>query len=302
MRLLNAAVLMTAAMCASAPGISTGMRVSGDMAWARAPPALGVTGAGAGGRGPGRLGRGRGVLLGPSMVAAVTDDVLENELRARARKALEKFEIMTEWLKGGDKQREEAEYCLLPTSDDPDAREMDKGFCTLNPDSPAMRYDPDVLLKPSSPAEYGSVGLRLAQVVWVATTFLAQLARDELMEEADGSEKVKERARDLREQLTKLGPTFVKVGQVLANRPDIVRADYMEELTKLQDKVPPFSSQVAFKMMEKGLGRPVDEVFSEITPEPIAAASLGQVYRATLRSNGEEVNKHKLPEQHTIVI
>jgi len=302
MRLLNAAVLMTAAMCASAPGISTGMRVSGDMAWARAPPALGVTGAGAGGRGPARLGRGRGVLLGPSMVAAVTDDVLENELRARARKALEKFEIMTEWLKGGDKQREEAEYCLLPTSDDPDAREMDKGFCTLNPDSPAMRYDPDVLLKPSSPAEYGSVGLRLAQVVLVATTFLAQLARDELMEEADGSEKVKERARDLREQLTKLGPTFVKVGQVLANRPDIVRADYMEELTKLQDKVPPFSSQVAFKMMEKGLGRPVDEVFSEITPEPIAAASLGQVYRATLRSNGEEVNKHKLPEQHTIVI
>lgn len=235
------------------------------------------------------MGRGRGPVLGASMVAAVPDDVLENNLRARVRKALEKFEVVTEWLRGQDKG-DNAEYCLLPTSDDPDAREMDKGFCTLNPDSPSMRYDPDVLLKPSSPAEYASVGLRLAQVVLVATTFLAQLARDELMEEADGSEKVKERARELREQLTKLGPTFVKVGQVLANRPDIVRADYMEELTKLQDKVPPFSSQVAFKMMEEGLGQPVDEVFSKITPEPIAAASLGQVYRATLRSNGEEVN------------
>jgi predicted unusual protein kinase regulating ubiquinone biosynthesis (AarF/ABC1/UbiB family) len=68
----------------------------------------------------------------------------------------------------------------------------------------------------------------------------------------------------------------VKAGQVLANRPDIVRADYMEQLCKLQDDVPSFPSAIAYEIIESELGREISEVYSAITPEPIAAASLGR--------------------------
>eukprot|EP00957_Ditylum_brightwellii_P163036 12414906-Ditylum_brightwellii.AAC.1 len=63
----------------------------------------------------------------------------------------------------------------------------------------------------------------------------------------------------------------------------------MVELQQLCDKVPSYDSKIAFKTIEKELGRTVDELFSEITPEPVAAASLGQVYKATLRSTGQTV-------------
>jgi len=63
----------------------------------------------------------------------------------------------------------------------------------------------------------------------------------------------------------------------------------MVELQKLCDKVPSFDSKIAFGTIEKELGRPVDDIFSEITPEPVAAASLGQVYKATLRDSGDTV-------------
>merc|ERR1712100_787435 len=66
-------------------------------------------------------------------------------------------------------------------------------------------------------------------------------------------------------------------------------ADFMEELTKLQDDVPAFKSEEAFALIEEELGKPVKDVFEEITPEPIAAASLGQVYKAKLKASGETV-------------
>ncbi|CAL5379282.1 unnamed protein product [Camellia sinensis] len=77
--------------------------------------------------------------------------------------------------------------------------------------------------------------------------------------------------------------------EVLANRPDIIREDYMNELCILQDDVPPFPNQVAFNIIEEELGQPLEAVFSKISAETIAAASLGQVYRATLRASGEDV-------------
>lgn len=97
------------------------------------------------------------------------------------------------------------------------------------------------------------------------------------------------RAAELRDILTALGPTFVKLGQALSVRPDIVGPDAMNELRLLCDAVPSFSNEVAFAMIEEELGRTVDEIFNDMSPAPIAAASLGQVYRATLRSNGKEV-------------
>ena len=96
------------------------------------------------------------------------------------------------------------------------------------------------------------------------------------------------RARQLRKLLTDLGPTFIKVGQALSTRPDLVNPKYLDELTKLQDQLPPFRSDIATRIIEAELGRTPEEVYSFISPEPVAAASLGQVYRARLYS-GEEV-------------
>ena len=80
----------------------------------------------------------------------------------------------------------------------------------------------------------------------------------------------------------------MKAGQVLANRPDVVRADFMEELTKLQDDVPAFKTEEAFAIIEKELGKSVKDLFEEIMPNR-SRASLGQVYKAKLKQTGETV-------------
>ncbi|HEY9692889.1 MAG TPA: AarF/ABC1/UbiB kinase family protein [Oculatellaceae cyanobacterium] len=97
-----------------------------------------------------------------------------------------------------------------------------------------------------------------------------------------------QRATQLRELLTKLGATFIKVGQALSTRPDLVRKDFLEELVKLQDELPPFDNAIALNIIETQLGRTVAEAYQEISPLPVAAASLGQVYKARLHT-GEEV-------------
>ncbi|QLL29885.1 AarF/ABC1/UbiB kinase family protein [Thermosynechococcus sichuanensis E542] len=98
----------------------------------------------------------------------------------------------------------------------------------------------------------------------------------------------RQRAIALRETLTRLGPAYIKVGQALSTRPDLLPAVYLEELTKLQDQLPPFPNEVAFQFIEEELGAPPSELFAELSDHPIAAASLGQVYRGKLHS-GEEV-------------
>ncbi|WP_164921133.1 ABC1 kinase family protein [Thermosynechococcus vestitus] len=98
----------------------------------------------------------------------------------------------------------------------------------------------------------------------------------------------RQRAIALRETLTRLGPAYIKVGQALSTRPDLLPAVYLEELTKLQDQLPPFPNEVAFQFIEEELGAPPNELFAELSDHPIAAASLGQVYRGKLHS-GEEV-------------
>lgn len=88
--------------------------------------------------------------------------------------------------------------------------------------------------------------------------------------------------------LTALGPAYIKFGQVLSTRPDVVGNDLALQLRVLQDKLPPFSIAAAKKAVAEELGRPVDEIFSEFS-EPVAAASIAQVHRARLRDSGEEV-------------
>ncbi|WP_017314328.1 ABC1 kinase family protein [Mastigocladopsis repens] len=96
------------------------------------------------------------------------------------------------------------------------------------------------------------------------------------------------RAIQLRELLTRLGPAYIKIGQALSTRPDLVPPVYLEELTQLQDKLPPFPNEIAYRFIEEELGSSPEEIYVELSAEPIAAASLGQVYKAKLKS-GEEV-------------
>ena len=115
-------------------------------------------------------------------------------------------------------------------------------------------------------------------------------------------EKNKEkRAADLRKLLTKLGPTFIKIGQALSTRPDLIRKDFLEELIKLQDQLPPFDNQTAFKIIESDLKGKVKEIYQEITPNPIAAASLGQVYRARLFTGEDVAVKVQRPNLRPII-
>jgi aarF domain-containing kinase len=99
----------------------------------------------------------------------------------------------------------------------------------------------------------------------------------------------RDRADKLREILSNLGPTFIKIGQAVSSRPDTLPPEFLRELEKLQDRLPPFPTDQALAVMEEDLGRPVSEVFSQISDIPVAAASLGQVYRARLRRDGSEV-------------
>ena len=92
----------------------------------------------------------------------------------------------------------------------------------------------------------------------------------------------------LRRSLIDLGPTFIKIGQALGTRADLLPLEYVKELATLQDQVPAYSTAEAFARIEAELGRPLHEAYPEIDNEPIAAASLGQVYRARL-ATGEEV-------------
>lgn len=99
----------------------------------------------------------------------------------------------------------------------------------------------------------------------------------------------------IRETLLDLGPTFIKVGQLFSTRADLFPTEYVEELSKLQDRVPAFSFEQVQSIVETDLGRPVSELFHSFDPIPLAAASLGQVHRAQLRSGEEVVVKIQRP-------
>lgn len=94
---------------------------------------------------------------------------------------------------------------------------------------------------------------------------------------------------ELSQLLTKLGPSFIKIGQSLSIRTDLLSPAYVRGLQTLQDQVPSFPTTIAKQMLEEEWGQPIDNVVSYISPEPVAAASLGQVYKATLKENGQEV-------------
>jgi predicted unusual protein kinase regulating ubiquinone biosynthesis (AarF/ABC1/UbiB family) len=136
-------------------------------------------------------------------------------------------------------------------------------------------------------------------VFWSFATFALELQWDKWLDRAELN-KFK-RASQLRQILTCLGPTFIKVGQALSTRPDLIRQDYLDELIKLQDQLPPFDNNIAFATIKSELGQPANKIYREISPQPVAAASLGQVYRAVLHTGEEVAVKVQRPNLYPIL-
>ncbi|WP_067775590.1 ABC1 kinase family protein [Nostoc sp. NIES-3756] len=147
------------------------------------------------------------------------------------------------------------------------------------------RYNPDDIARYYRYRPWLSLG-RLFKITWYFVTFILGLKWDEWQNQVEQNKG--KRATQLRTILTRLGPTFIKVGQALSTRPDLIRKDFLEELIKLQDQLPAFDNAIAYHIIETELGRSISEIYSELSPSPVAAASLGQVYRGRLIS-GEEV-------------
>ena len=136
--------------------------------------------------------------------------------------------------------------------------------------------------------------IRQLEIFSFTMQFLTFLLWDRLTG-ANRGKKRQRRAKWLVDRLMNLGPTFIKIGQSLSTRADLIPLEYIEQLTQLQDRVPEFNSQEAIRVIETELGQPLDNLFESFTVSPLACASLGQVHRARLLSGEEVVIKVQRP-------
>lgn len=148
------------------------------------------------------------------------------------------------------------------------------------------RYDPQVAIEYfRSRSLY--VRKRQLEIAIPITTFLSRVVLDvQLGREAENRHL---RAQQFLRIVSSLGPAIIKGGQAVASRPDLLPKEYLDELQKLQDRLPPFPNDIAFALIEEELGQKIEDVFESIDPVPVAAASIGQVYAAYLKNTGEKV-------------
>jgi ubiquinone biosynthesis protein len=109
------------------------------------------------------------------------------------------------------------------------------------------------------------------------------------------------RGERLRLALEELGPIFVKFGQAVSTRRDLLPVDIADELAKLQDRVPPFDSEIAIRTIERAFGRPLEDIFASFDPSPLAAASIAQVHAARLETGEEVVVKILRPDMRAVI-
>ena len=166
-------------------------------------------------------------------------------------------------------------------------------FSSLNNGSVSSVQSLDELLiyDPAAIASYYrsrplQIFLRFIELIWTFIGFGWGLLWDRQTGRQEKNEA--KRAVQLRKVLTKLGPAYIKIGQALSTRPDLVPPAFMEELVKLQDQIPPFPNEIAFRLIKEDLGQTPDNIYADISPNPVAAASLGQVYKGRLKT-GEDV-------------
>ncbi len=132
---------------------------------------------------------------------------------------------------------------------------------------------------------------------------LASRFKIRIKEKRPDKKKIREYTRPerLRMALDELGPTFIKLGQILSTRPDLIPWKYVKELSRLQDRVSPFEYEKVKTIIEEELGDPPEEVFKNFEREPIGAASLAQVHRGKLKDGTEVAVKIQRPEIDTMV-
>jgi predicted unusual protein kinase regulating ubiquinone biosynthesis (AarF/ABC1/UbiB family) len=146
------------------------------------------------------------------------------------------------------------------------------------------------------------LGERLHRInLWFFHQFILLLRWFYIGNEASKEINQEKQAVWLKENLINLGPTFIKIGQSLGTRADLLPLPFVKALGELQDNVPSFPNEIAFARIEKELGRKINEVYAEFDVEPIAAASLGQVYRAKLFTGEEVAVKVQRPNLQGII-
>ena len=139
---------------------------------------------------------------------------------------------------------------------------------------------------------------RILYILLTLTFFIIRL----IVQGSSKDENVqKELSKYLLKVITDLGPCYIKLGQALSTRPDLVRQDWLNELTNLQDNLPPFDHKIALKTIEEELGSKAKNLFKNFPNEPIASASLGQVYKAKLKNNNYVAVKVQRPNLEFII-
>lgn len=147
------------------------------------------------------------------------------------------------------------------------------------------QYDPELIKSYYRQRPLQVLG-RLLDLIIPISFFALGIWWDKVTGKIDKNQK--KRAIQFREMLTQLGPTYIKIGQALSTRPDLVPPTYLEELTTLQDQLPSFPNEIAYQFIKEELGLSPQDIYAEISSNPIAAASLGQVYKGRLKT-GEKV-------------
>jgi len=117
----------------------------------------------------------------------------------------------------------------------------------------------------------------------------------------EGAVGRKRQAKRMREALEELGPTFCKLGQILSTRPDLLPPEFIDELTTLQDHVPPLTEEQVVKVMEQEMGVPWEDVFDHLDPVPLAAGTIAEVHRAVLATGEHVVVKVQRPEAKEVI-
>lgn len=144
--------------------------------------------------------------------------------------------------------------------------------------------------------ERGALNRRWGEFVSKTVPFLTKMTTLFIRDGKIIDEEIPALSRQARLDLQELGPTFVKLGQMMSVRPDVLPPSTLEELERLQDSVEPFNTKTAVEQIERELGGPLGQFFSSISEEPVAAASLAQVYKAVLKDGTEVAIKVQRPD------